>query len=492
MRPRYKLDDVGVSTKTFVQFRDSVNFTWRTTFQCDPISDVVQVRVDSALCNDHCICLPNGWETSLHVLKLAVDAKGSATKCLPPNVSNLSCQLLGLPKVSQAGQQFPTPGACVALTVNGNRVNYVLVAHVYGDLWRCSPGAIMENGHILLDTVWRSEDCITKNIVTDVWSSFSPKRRVSSHIMTSHLMQLMRTYTKRFYDLVANQGWLVESDRTCTAKKTFDVNTATTHFEPNPFTWDMAVVHKHTVNICYIWSWECFGELKCAKVAIQTNPEISATVPLPDLLHDDLALFERLVQKAQRETDRLYCTCVYLGMQIGANVFEPDPTKWHVQWNINQRIWLEYKYVYNAETNKRHRVQVYINNWLAHTDRSPGHPLYTTSSRSLRFSLEFMDSFAQNCMKGMTFLGVSYDNADRPEIIRHLPNAIDIQNEHGVTATVCCHFNCHVCLSDVSTRNLLGCILFLCWLHRNFGGNFHRAKLFPNHSSNFATESLIC
>ena len=30
---------------------------------------------------------------------------------------------------------------------------------------------------------------------------------------------------------------------------------------------------------------------------------------------------------------------------------------------------------------------------------------------------------------GMTFLGVYYDNPERPEITRHLPNDIDIQNE---------------------------------------------------------------
>ena len=41
----------------------------------------------------------------------------------------------------------------------------------------------------------------------------------------------------------------------------------------------------------------------------------------------------------------------------------------------------------------------------------------------------------QKCMDGMTFLGVCYDNPERPEIMRHLPNDIDIQNEDGATAT---------------------------------------------------------
>ena len=48
-----------------------------------------------------------------------------------------------------------------------------------------------------------------------------------------------------------------------------------------------------------------------------------------------------------------------------------------------------------------------------------------------------MDAFGRNRMDGMKFLGVCYDNPERPEIMRHLPNDIDIQNEHGATATMC-------------------------------------------------------
>ena len=41
-----------------------------------------------------------------------------------------------------------------------------------------------------------------------------------------------------------------------------------------------------------------------------------------------------------------------------------------------------------------------------------------------------MDAFAQNRMSGMKFLGVCYDNPERPELLRQLPNEIDIQSEH--------------------------------------------------------------
>ena len=59
----------------------------------------------------------------------------------------------------------------------------------------------------------------------------------------------------------------------------------------------------------------------------------------------------------------------------------------------------------------------------------PGNPQSVTAARSLRFPIEFLDAFADNKLSGMTFRGVSHVNAERPEIIRHLANDSDIQNE---------------------------------------------------------------
>ena len=95
------------------------------------------------------------------------------------------------------------------------------------------------------------------------------------------------------------------------------------------------------------------------------------------------------------------------------------------------------KHVRNAETNKAHRVQVRAGNWLDRGGRTPGHPLYTTSSRTLRFSIGFTDAFAQGRMDGMTFLGMCCYNPWKPDIMRHPPKDIDIQSEHGATATMC-------------------------------------------------------
>ena len=122
--------------------------------------------------------------------------------------------------------------------VNGCRVNYVLVAHIDGDVWRCSPGALMHNGRILQDTVWRPEDCKTKNIVEDACSGVALKRRMNSHIMIDHLQQLLHEHADLFFDLVANKVWFVEEDRANETNQALDVSAASACFESNPFIWE--------------------------------------------------------------------------------------------------------------------------------------------------------------------------------------------------------------------------------------------------------------
>jgi hypothetical protein len=430
------MGDAVVPSKVLVSIRNSVDFTWTIAWQGGSYTAAHRLRVDDALRKDRRIPLPPGWDVGLNALKLANHARDTSQRSLPLNVRELKCQLLGVPKRFDLPQAGHAPGACVALMDNGRRVNYVLVAHVRGDVWRCSPGAVMQNGRISLDTVWSPSDCKTKNIILDAWSGVALKRRMYSHVMTDHLQQLLREHADSFYDLVANEVWRVEQDHARKTNQAFDIKAATAGFEPNPFGWESAGQRISHTEVYFIWSWEYRGQLQHSKKAARLDKITCQDVPLPNRLFTDLALLERLLRRAERETAQTYCPCTYLGALVGPNKYEPDPSGWHDGgWKSHQQIWVEYKHVRNAESNKAHRVQVRADSWLDRGDRTPGHPLYTTSSRSLRFSLDFMDAFAQHRLEGMTFLGVCYDNPERPEIMRHLPNDIDIQNEHGATAT---------------------------------------------------------
>ena len=429
------MGNTTVPSTEFVSVRTSVDFTWTMVWQGGSHTATNRLRVDDVLRKDRCIPMPPGWRVALNVLKLADHARDISQRSLPLDVRELKCQLLGVPNRFDLPQNCVSLGSCIALVHDGRRVNYVLVAHVQGDVWRCSPGGLMQSGRILLDTVWRSCDCRMKSIVQDAWCDVALKRRMSSHVMIDHLQQLLREHADSFYDLVANEAWLIEQDRARKANQEFDIMAASAGFESNPFVWESGGECISLTNVYFMWSWEYRGRLQHSKKAIRYENVCRRDVPLPNRLLTDLAFLERLLRRAERETAQTYCTCTYLGALIGPNKFESDPARWHDGgFKSHQQIWIEYKYVRNAATNKAHRVQVRADSWLGRCDRTPGHPLYTTSARTLRFSIEFMDAFAQNRLEGMTFLGVCYDNPERPEILRQLPNDIDIQNEHGATA----------------------------------------------------------
>ena len=130
-------------------------------------------------------------------------------------------------------------------------------------------------------------------------------------------------------------------------------------------------------------------------------------MPRPERLVVDYALRRRLEEAVKRETDRSYCPCRYRGMQTETG-YEPDPAKWPDVSGPKsyQHIWVEFPHVRNATTNKPHRARVHANHLACNSRFVPGSPLNTSASRSLRFSIQFMDEFAENKEKGMKFRGM--------------------------------------------------------------------------------------
>ncbi len=61
-------------------------------------------------------------------------------------------------------------------------------------------------------------------------------------------------------------------------------------------------------------------------------------------------------------------------------------------------------------TNKPHRVRARANELVYLCRPVPANPLNTSASRSLRFSMEFKDAFAEHKVEGMKFRGVCCDN----------------------------------------------------------------------------------
>ena len=436
----YQIADGGESSKASVAYRDMVTFLWTVIWQGGEESCITTVRANNYIHKTaaYLVPLPIGWDDVLELLSVVHRSQNISEQHLPSDVYKCNCKILGVPRHVQLSDDGVTVGSCVALMVAGRRVNHVLVAHVCGNMWRCSIGAHLQNGNIVMDTIWREYDCVTIDIVDCAWSGLAVARRISSHLMFDHLQQLISKHMDLFSELVANETWVAEIIRSRMTKTSTDFNNASSGFDPNLFTRSCTDQYFSKTHIYVAWVWECQGETRLFKQQIRVEHIRGMEIPLPETLLSDEHLSYSLIRRAERESKYFFCSCAYLGVEISLNQFERHPSQWkHVVSNRNAQVWIEFEHVQNADTNKPYRVKVSARNWIYRTNRTPGHPLYVTASRSLRFSIEFMDSFAQNYIDGMKFLGVCYDNPERPEILRHLPNDIDIHREHSVTAIMC-------------------------------------------------------
>ena len=70
-----------------------------------------------------------------------------------------------------------------------------------------------------------------------------------------------------------------------------------------------------------------------------------------------------------------------------------------------------------------------VNNFVGRCSHEPGNPLNYKITRSLRFSLKFMEEFAKNRRTSLTFRGLVYENSERPEIRKEFVKDINIQQD---------------------------------------------------------------
>ena len=417
--PNYRL-------KEQVLIRDVVSFKWKVAWLYGVEVVMHDLLVRNVVVRG--VSLPDGWLTALRALSLLKDARRILKADLPLDVEYLECDLIGKPKHVPVSTGPRCSGTCVTFMERGRPVSYILVAHVHSDIWICSPGASV--GYSLLGSpVWDTASCVEKDLSCELWSSAAvSKRRVGAHMLAGNLRQLLVDNSEGFDVLVAHKTWEAEVRRASIEERNIDVEVAGAMYEKNPFRWGNDHVLSH-VSVGFCWRWKQAGSIHFMKKMVAIYDACRGAVPLPDGIITDASLYKRLLNRATQETKQSYCPCKYLGLRTDAG-YEPDPAKWPVEGRkTNEKIWIQFLYVRNALTNMPHRVQIHANNWLSRTNRLPGSPLNITAARSLRFSLEFMDAFAENKLSGMSFRGVTYEGAERPEILYHLSNDIDIQNE---------------------------------------------------------------
>ena len=137
-----------------------VSFTWAARMDSHVERQQVRVRVDHALGAERRVPLPDGWSVALGALGKLTDAREIPPAEIPPNVTEARCDLVGVPKPVAPAAAVLAPGACVALSHSGVRVNFVLLAHISGSVWFCSTGGRSFGETIVPETAWHNDFCI--------------------------------------------------------------------------------------------------------------------------------------------------------------------------------------------------------------------------------------------------------------------------------------------------------------------------------------------
>ncbi len=155
--------------KEYILTTAFVAFTWAASWGSNAESKQVRVRVNNALDPQRRIPLPENWDVALAALGKLKDARQIPPAELPLNIMPPTCDLVGVPKPVVPALAGLAPGACVALSEGGSRINCVLVAHVSDEVWFCSTGGQTFGETVVPETVWHGDFCAPRDVVRDAW-----------------------------------------------------------------------------------------------------------------------------------------------------------------------------------------------------------------------------------------------------------------------------------------------------------------------------------
>ena len=147
---------------------DVAKFSWQVTWAQGTKRQIAisHVRGYHALRPKRSLPLPEGWATALRALQNDANAD-VARRCqsqLSPDISDLNCLLVGLPKHVVPADVGASVGARVLLSDNDRPVQFVLLANIKGNLWYCHAGGDIFSG----TSPWNWDRAISKDIVADV------------------------------------------------------------------------------------------------------------------------------------------------------------------------------------------------------------------------------------------------------------------------------------------------------------------------------------
>ena len=202
--------------------------------------------------------MPTSWRTVSLCLPLDEMACRSADAERSAAYPELTCEILGMPKpVAVPSTDDFTPGNVVALrTQAGERLDYLLCAHVQNARWLCHRGSFLD-GHFDNDNPFDAADLVEKDVVREAWhADEKPTHRITRQPKLS--LEALRVAVQNHEDdcsgVVAVATFKAEELR-AGAERPLNEALAKANFERNPFLWGDSMRSRHLYAL-----WTCTVE----------------------------------------------------------------------------------------------------------------------------------------------------------------------------------------------------------------------------------------
>jgi hypothetical protein len=298
--------EAQVKKKTDIAFRwraQGVGFdkTFVTTKTCNKVQQ-------------RSIPFPDCWRVALKCKSLPVIIDEAARKFRKETRMQVDCLLLGQPKHSKLppADAGNVPGKVVALQIGSSRFEFLLCAHVRGDVWWCHRGSFL-NDTFDAENPFDEKDLLLKDIFKASQELSQSRKRIRVHHRPGELREAALNSPDAWNRLVATSKWKAEELRAADQHRPIDKEDAFSNYEKNCWVWSTS----DRVQIGVMWSWRVGNLQKRAVMHSRWDHLLARRTMNPpcDLGVSDADLLERLESIATSEMVRHRAPCQYLGLQ---------------------------------------------------------------------------------------------------------------------------------------------------------------------------------
>ena len=228
--PRYTGDrDVPLT------WRSTLAYNWAIGIDGSVHDHPIKVRADNA--SSRGIPIPGHLRTAVRCRDLASRAAEAAKRVeAGDGIVDVDCKVAGLPKLQPRQKRDTIIGDVVPLCTPTGQTNFVLCAHIVGDMWYCHAGSFGSGG---LEHCGQLDDenLVVKDVVADAQTDEKPTKRICPHARAGQLRELVDSSPESWNSLVAIATTLAEQKRAEIHGCDVDWGIALSQFEQDHWQW---------------------------------------------------------------------------------------------------------------------------------------------------------------------------------------------------------------------------------------------------------------